>query len=141
MSMKEWAVYDYGLLLTADTMKALAKKHCTDFTEEAFADDEFIFYEEIEEIFGGDIEYIGQFTGEAKYVADDGTCEWGCDSVYYNDDILYYVPINRRLSLFESAYDNMNSMITSFKERVGKYMPDDFDYRANMRYIVGTYWG
>lgn len=39
MSMREYAVYDYGLLLTEETMKALAKKHCEDFTEEDFAED------------------------------------------------------------------------------------------------------
>jgi hypothetical protein len=51
------------------------------------------------------------------------------------------VPINRSLSLFKAAYKNMDDMIADFKERVGEYMPEDFDYRANLRYIVGTYWG
>lgn len=141
MSMREYAVYDYGLLLTEETMKALAKKHCTDFTEEEFAEDEFSFYEAVEHIFGGNIEYISEFTGEAKYIDDDGSCGWGCDSVYYNADYIYYVPINRNLTLFKATYKNMDEMIADFKERVGKYMPEDFDYRANLRYIIGTYWG
>lgn len=141
MSMREYAVYDYGLLLTDETMRALVMKHCKDFTEEEFAMDEFGFYEEVEHIFGGNIEYISEFTGEAKYIEDDGTCSWGCDSVYYNCNYIYYVPINRRLTLFEAAYKNMDDMIADFKERVGKYMPEGFDYRTNLRYIVGTYWG
>ena len=141
MSMRDYAVYDYGLLLTEETMRALAKKHCKNFTEEDFAMDEFGFYEEVEHIFGGNIEYTSEFTGEAKYIEDDGTCGWGCDSVYYNDDYIYYVPINRRLTLFEAAYKNIDDMIADFKERVGEYMPEDFDYRANLRYIVGTYFG
>lgn len=141
MSMREYAVYDYGLLLTRETLKVLAEMHCEDFTEERFEEDEFAFYEEIEDVFGGNIEYTGQFTGEAIYIEDDGACSWGHDSVCYDDDCIYYVPINRKLSLFEATYKNMNDMIADFKERVGKYMPNDFDYRTNLRYIVGTYWG
>lgn len=141
MSMREYAVYDYGLLLTPETMKALAAKHCENFTEEEFDDDEFTFYEEVEEVFGGEIEYTSEFTGEAKYIEDDGTCSWGCDSVSYDCDYIHYVPINRRITLFETTYKNMDDMIADFKERVGEYMPEDFDYRANLRYIVGTYWG
>lgn len=141
MSMREYAVYDYGLLLTEEMMKVLAKMHCKDFTEEDFDMDEFGFYEEVELVFGGNIEYVGQFTGEAKYVEDDGSCNWGFNSVFYDDEVLYYVPINRKLSLFEATYKSMDDMIADFKERVGKYMPEDFDYRYNMRYIVGTYWG
>ena len=141
MSMREYAVYDYGLLLTEETMKVLAKKHCDNFTEEDFAMDKFVFYEAVEEIFGGNIEYTSEFTGEAKCIEDDGTCGWGCDSAYYNDDYIYYIPINRTLSLFKAAYNNIDDMIADFKERVGEYMPEDFDYRYNMRYIIGTYWG
>ena len=141
MSMIEYAVYDYGLLLTRDTMKALAEMHCEDFTEDRFEEDEFAFYEEIEDVFCGNIVYTSEFTGEAKYIEDDGTCGWGCDSVCYDSDYIYYVPIDRRLTLFEAAYKNMDDMIADFKERVGKYMPDDFDYRTNLRYIVGTCFG
>lgn len=141
MSMRDYAVYDYGLLLTKEMMKTLAEKHCKDFTEEDFEMDEFGFYEEVEDVFGGNIEYICEFTGEAKYVEDSGDCGWGCDTIYFNGAYIYYIPINRRLTLFKAAYKNMDDMIDDFKERVGKYMPDNFDYRANMRYIVGTYWG
>ena len=141
MSMREYAVYDYGLLLTDKTMKALVKKHCEDFTEEDFEDDKFAFYEAVEDTFDGHIEYVSEFTGEAKYIEDDGSCSWGCDSVHYNDDYIYYVPINRKLTLFKAAYENMDNMIADFKERIGEYMPENFDYRANMRYIIGTYWG
>ena len=141
MSMREYAVYDYGLLLTPETMKMLAEKNCAGFTEEEFEEDKFAFYEEIEEIFDGDIDYVNEFTGEAKYVENNGSCEWGCDTIYYDGDYIHYVPINRRLSLFEATYKDMDDMIADFKERVGKYMPEDFDYRANLRYIVGTYWG
>ena len=141
MSMREYAVYDYGLVLTPETMKKLAAKLCEDFTKEDFEDDTFAFYESVEYAFNGHIEYVSEFTGEAKYIEDDGTCSWGCDSIFYDSDYLYYIPIGRALSLFKAAYKNMDEMIEDFKERIGTYMPEDFDYRTNMRYIVGTYWG
>ena len=141
MSMREYAVHDYGLLLTPETMKKLAEKHCHDFNEQAYADEEWSFCERVEEIFDGNIDCIGQFTGEAFLLEDDGTVHWGCNSVGYYDDAVYYVPINCAVSLFKAAYENMEEMINDFKDRVGKYMPDDFNYRDNICQIVGTYWG
>lgn len=141
MSMRENAVYDYGLLLTLNTMKALAKKNCEDFTEEDFVVNEYAFYEAVEDIFGGDIEWISEFTGEARYIEDSGSDEWGSQTEYFDGDYIYYVPINRMVSLFKAPYRDMNDMISDFKERIGKYMPEDFDYRANLRHIIGTYWG
>ena len=141
MSMKECAVYDYGMLLTLDTMKELAKMHCKDFTKEAFAENEYDFYEEVEEIFGGNIEWISEFTGEARYIEDSGSDEWGSQTEYFDGDYIYYVPIHRMVSLFKAPYKDMDDMIADFKDRVGEYMPSDFDYRANLRHIIGTYWG
>ena len=141
MSMREYAVYDYGMLLTLDMMKTLAKMHCEDFTEDEFEEDKFAFYEEVENVFGGEIEYISDFTGEAKYIEDSGSDEWGSDTEYFNGDYIYYIPINRMASLFQAPYRDMEDMIADFKSRVGKYMPKDFDYRNNLRHIIGTYWG
>lgn len=141
MSMRECGVYDYGVLLTMDTMKELAKKHCVGFTEEEFENDEFTFYEEVEDIFGGDIEYISEFTGEAMYIEDSGAAEWGSHTEHFNGDYIHYIPINRMVSLFKAPYRDIEDMIADFKNRVGKYMPEDFDYRANLRHIFGTYWG
>ena len=141
MSMREYGVNDYGLLLTRETMMALAAKYCEDFTEEDFEDDPFGFCESIIEITGDKIDYIGQFTGEANILEDDGSVRWGCETVNYDDDCIYYVPINRQISLFKSAYENMEDIINDFKSRIGEYMPDDFNYRDNICQIVGTYWG
>lgn len=50
MSMREYGVNDYGLLLTKEVMMVLAAKHCEDFTEEDFEEDEWSFCERVEEI-------------------------------------------------------------------------------------------
>jgi hypothetical protein len=138
--MREYGVNDYGLLLTKEVMMVLAAKHCEDFTEEDFEEDEWSFCERVEEIIG-EVDYIGQFTGEATRLEDDGTISWGAPTTAYYDDCIYYIPMNRAVSLFKPAYNGIDEMINDFKSRVGEYMPDDFNYRDNICQIVGTYWG
>lgn len=135
MSMRDYAVDDYGLLLTKETMKIIASKVCDDF--EDMEEDEYgdALYEE------GICEYIGDFTGEAIYIEDDGTEDWRRSGESYNGDRIYYVNVSKYPSLFKAAYENMDALIAEFKEKVGDYLPKDFNYRANIRHIVGTYWG
>ena len=135
MSMREWAVDDYGLLLTKETIKAIALKVLDDLEERD--EDEYgdALYED------GICEYIGEFTGEAIYIEDDGTEDWRRSGESYNGDRIYYVNVSKYPSLFKAAYENMDELISEFKEKVGDYLSEDFNYRANIRHIVGTYWG
>lgn len=135
MSMREWAVDDYGLLLTKEMIKAIASKVLDDLEERD--EDEYgdALYED------GICEYIGEFTGEAIYIEDDGTEDWRRSGESYNGDRIYYVNVSKYPSLFKAAYENMDALIAEFKEKVGDYLPEDFNYRANIRHIVGTYWG
>lgn len=135
MSMREWAVDDYGLLLTKETIKIIALKVLDDLEERD--EDEYgdALYED------GFCEYIGEFTGEAIYIEDDGKEDWRRSGESYNGDRIYYVNVSKYPSLFKAAYENMDELITEFKSKVGDYLPEDFDYRANIRHIVGTYWG
>ena len=135
MSMREWAVDDYGLLLTNEMIKTIASKVLDDLEERD--EDEYgdALYED------GICEYIGEFTGEAIYIEDDGTEDWRRSGESYNGDRIYYVNVSKYPSLFKVAYQNMDELIAEFKYKVGDYLPKDFNYRANIRHIVGTYWG
>ena len=135
MSMREWAVDDYGLLLTREMIKAIASKVLDDLEERD--EDEYgdALYED------GICEYIGEFTGEAIYMDDDGTEDWRRNGESYNGDRIYYVNVSKYPSLFKAAYENMDELIAEFKSKVGDYLPEDFDYRAHIRHIVGTYFG
>lgn len=135
MSMREWAVDDYGLLLTKETIKIIASKVLDDLEERD--EDEYgdALYEE------GICEYIGEFTGEAIYIEDDGTEDWRRSGESYNGDRVYYVNVSKYPSLFKAAYKHIDEMVDEFKCKVGDYLPEDFDYRAYIRHIVGTYWG
>lgn len=135
MSMRDYAVDDYGLLLTEETMKIIASKACDDF--EDMEEDEYgdALYEE------GICEYIGDFTGEAGILFDDGLNDWMKNGEMYDGDRIYYVQVSSYPTIFKAAYENMDALIAEFKEKLGEYLPEDFDYRSNIRHIVGTYFG
>lgn len=135
MSMRDYPVDDYGLLLTEETMKIIASKVCDDF--EDMDEDEYgdALYEK------GICEYIGDFTGEAGILFDNGLNDWISNGEMYNGDHIYYVQVSSYPMIFKAAYKNMDALIAEFKEKVGKYLPEDFDYRSKIRHIVGTYFG
>ena len=135
MSMRDYAVDDYGLLLTEETMRTIASIVCDDFDD--MEEDEYgdALYEK------GICEYIGDFSGEAIRITDDGYHEYGNNGESYCGDQIFYVPICSYSTLFKPAYENMDELIAEFKQKLGEYLPEDFDYRANIRHIVGTYFG
>lgn len=135
MSMGYYAVDDYGLLLTEETVKIIASKVCDDFEDMDEDDYGDALYEE------GICEYIGDFTGEAGLLNDDGMNDWLKTGEMYDGDPIYYINTRSYPTLFKSAYENMEVLIEEFKDRLGEYLPEDFNYRANIRHITGTYYG
>lgn len=138
MSMRDYAVNDYGLLITEEIAKNIASKVCEGYTEEEYKEDPFGFAYELYE--KGLVEYIGSFTGESIIINDNGENLWG-NGEYYNDDVIYYVPTKNISTLFKAAYNNIDEMIEEFKGKLCKYLPVDFDYRNHIRNISGTYYG
>ena len=138
MSMRDYAVNDYGLLMTEEAMQMIASKVCEDYTEEDYKDDPFGFNEVIYN--EGIVEFISSFTGESIIINDNGENLWG-NGEYYNDDVIYYVPTKNISTLFKAAYNNIDEMIEEFKGKLGKYLPAEFDYRKHIRNISGTYYG
>ena len=84
MSMRDYAVDDYGMILDEEIIKVIASKVYEDYTEDV-ADWGFELYN------NGFCEYIGEFTGEAHEITDDGVFTWGGDSIEYYNDAVYYV--------------------------------------------------
>ena len=37
--------------------------------------------------------------------------------------------------------NNMEEIVDEFKSKLGKYLPEDFDYRSRISHICGTYYG
>lgn len=137
MSMRDYAVDDYGLVLDEETIKVIAFKVFDDFTEEEDASDcwGYELYDK------GICEYISEFTGETQELTDDGVYTWCGECEDYRADSIVYVPTSKYPTLFKSAYNNMSEIVEEFKSKLGEYLPEDFDYRSRIRHISGTYFG
>lgn len=135
MGMRDYAVDDYGLLLKADTIKLIASKALEDFDEMNEDDYEYELYDM------GVFDHISNFCGETICINDDGADEYWKAGESYSEDPVCYVAVRSFPTLFKAPYSNMEELIEEFKSKVGDYLPEDFDYRANIRHIVGTYWG
>ena len=138
MSMSYYAVDDYGLLITKETLEIMASKVCEDYTEEAYREDEWSFNEDLYD--EGLVERISEFIGEAIAINDDGTSRW-YDCKSYHCDSIHYLPVKKVHTLFKAAYNNIDEIVDEFKEKLGEYLPEDFDYRNNIRHISGCYYG
>ena len=135
MSMRDYAVHDYGLLLDEDMVNDIASQIFEDFTENSMS------YWGCELYDKGICEYISEFTGEAQEINNDGCCDWYGYCEVFSGDSLVYVPLTCYPTLFKKAYNNMEEIVSEFKTKLGKYLPEDFDYRSRIRYICGTYYG
>lgn len=138
MSMRDYAINDYGLVMTMEMLKTICSKYYREYTEEKYNDDEYSFNDALYE--EGIVEYISGFTGEAMVIDDNGSDDYN-SSEAYNDDTIYYVPNQNYGTLFKAAYANMEELESEFRNKFNKYFPDDFDYRKHICHIVGTYFG
>lgn len=137
MSMRDYGVDDYGLILSPDDIKTIAAKLYTDFSEDDWNADYYAYVEEIADELG--IESISEFCGSDSALTDDGDFDW--DSEYYSSEPIYYIGVSRYPTLFRQSYKNMEELIDEFKGKVGAYLPEDFGYRERIRHISGTYFG
>lgn len=138
MSMRDYAINDYGLVMTREMLKTICSKYYREYTEEKYNDDEYSFNDALYE--EGIVEYISGFTGEAMVIDDNGSDDYN-SSEAYNDGTIYYVPNQNYGTLFKAAYANMEELESEFRNKFNKYFPDDFDYRKHICHIVGTYFG
>lgn len=137
MSMRDYAVESYGLLLNDDALKAIAKKLCINFTENLWETDKWDFIDEITNQLW--VEYNAEFTGEAFTVGDDGYDRYDT-SVYFNcDPVFWAYPVYP--TLFNAPFTNIDDAVAWYKNQCGKYLPKNFNYRNNICHIVGTYYG
>lgn len=135
MSMRDYAFYDYGMILDEETIKVISSKAFDNLAGDDICDLGYKLYEE------GICEYVSEFTGEAQEVDDNGAGTWCGDTKEYDSDMLFYIPLCNYPTLFKTSYNNMDEVISELKEALGKYLPEDFDYRSRIRYICGTYYG
>lgn len=138
MSMRDYAVDDYGLVLNTNDLHILSVNLIEDFTEEEWETEKYGYIEAVVDKLG--IESISEFSGEAFTIKDNGESDWSNTDIY-SGDAIYYVGTSSYPNLFKQAYKDINELIEEFKKKIGKHLPEDFDYRSSVRHIVGTYFG
>lgn len=138
MSMRDYAVDDYGLVLNTNHLHLISAKLLDDYSEKEWENDRYGLVEAVVDKLG--IQSIGNFSGEAFTINDNGEPDWSNTEVY-SEDPIYYVNTSAYPNLFKQAYKNINEIIDEFKKKIGEHLPLDFDYRNCIRHIVGTYFG
>ena len=138
MSMRNYGVADFGLVLSEKEIKEIAKVIFEDFSDEAWRGAKYEFIEVIIDTLG--LTHISNFTGETSRLLDNGSVNWA-DTEEYDEDTIYYVPCSVYPSMFTAAYENMDALVQEFKDKIREFVPDDFDYRSRIHAIQGSYWG
>ena len=132
MSTKDWAFSGYGILID-DVMANEIEKN-VEYEKSFYSDVRDYLYEE-------DIcDFIYEFTGEAFFVDDKGSVYWGESENFYYEQI-WFVELKKMPTLFAAPYKNMCEIVDELKDKLGDYLPDDFDYKSRIRLISGTYYG
>ena len=109
MSMRDYAVDDYGLLLDEQTIKIIASKVCDGFSYND-TDTDWMY----ELYYNGICEYISEFTGEAQEVDNNGMY-WGGECESYSSDAIAYVQVSKYPTLFKAAYKNMDEILRNIE--------------------------
>lgn len=144
MSMRYYAVDDYGLLLNTNHINLLAAAVLDDFSQEKWDNDCDYRIDCSDEVIASfEAVYYPEFTGECFAIDDDGNDIYSnnFNTRYFDGDTMWFLPCKKIPRLFNAAYNNMDELINEFKETYGKYFPKGFDYKAIIKHIVGTYYG
>ena len=135
--MREYPYDDYGLIINPNTIHLLTSKLCDNQSDKK---DTIGYNEELEDKFG--LCYVFNFIGDAFPIFDDGTTDWcSSRSESYDDDLICYLPVKKPSKLFGYTYNNVEEILTEFKAVLGEYLPEDYDYRSNLRHFCGTTFG
>lgn len=139
MSMRYYAIDDYGYVLNDDEMNALAKQMNLD---DGYDPDTEVDRWDVAERY--DITPESEFEGELYPIDSCGNDIW--EASENADESLYYIPLTHGPALFGSApYVNKYYLIKEMREEYPQFkviFPDDDDeFFKHIRHIVGTTFG
>ena len=136
--VQNYAFVDYGMYLNDETSRILAKTVCG-FEKADWEEDSSECIQAVYEKLCDVISVVGQFSGVVAPVNSDGSVLWD-DEIEFDNDTVYYIPLGKEVHLFKAPYENIDEIVAEFKEKIGKYLPSDFDYTSNLYRVFGTFW-
>lgn len=147
MSMRDYPVFDYGLVLDTEGMIALLKTYNGKLenlskkdVEEILENDDWYAIDDLTYGELSEFERIGAFDGEFQRLIDSETTNYNDDEIYvfglknfnvYNNSALY------------TSYESMQEIFNEVKERLVDlgFDIDEGFVRQNVGKIWGTYFG
>ena len=142
MSMREYGTFGRGLLIPEKCIESVVKK-CTDFNEEEYGDNYKQFLNDTvydsANFDGGHLIEFSECSGDFFDVDDKEYKMFEDDEV--DEDWFFIIELDKYPSLFTQAYKDEDEIVEEFKSKVGKYFPEDFDYKKYLVSYHGTYWG
>lgn len=129
MSMNEHAYLDYGIFLEKGICYQVAEKALGSRPKDMDS------VQDVLDSIG--IVCINNFSGEIFPVSIDGSLK-EMDSISCDSALIFYCPLNRVGTLYTAAYDSPNEIAIEARHKIGRYLPDNFDYEKNIVKIIGT---
>lgn len=145
MSMREYATTGRGLLipkhLAGFVVKNYAKHHGErDDDYDSFEDEDFDgTLSDIHSIGGKNVDSFYDCSGDFFDIDEKDYVFF--DKSEVDETSFHIISIDKYPSLFTRAYKDIDEIVNEFKNSVGKYFPEDFDYKKYLVCFIGTYLG
>lgn len=107
--MREYGIYDYGLIIPKEILEDVAKQRSL---EEHIEDEPY----EIEDIADDFLSIIGNFSGNAYKIDANGKYDSDDDTIEYDDDAIYYIALANVPSFFKAVYENVDEIVAELRQ-------------------------
>lgn len=134
MSMRDYAVDEYGMVLNEEEIYKIAKVliPTQEWAEEDWDDaDTWEFVDRLDDIMSS----YSEFSGEALIVKENGENDWDKNTIYRNGDSIFYIPLTKYSTLLTAAYNNLEEAKNEIRERICNAVD------VEIHHIIGTYFG
>lgn len=142
MSMSNYSIEVFGLILTNDEITYFENKLKEEIIKENPENKEDLVDLTIEDMIDEDM-LNANVSHSMAYIRDieNGklyTLEHKSD--YLPEDILA-IYANKSMQMIGAAYDTADELINEFKNDIGKYLPEDFDWKSHIGLACGVIFG
>lgn len=143
MSTKEYPTFDAGLVINLDSDEGRCLLNCLSGTNDI---------EELEEMFDAEWYSVAECLPNTTYYdagnqtmfflplspVSDGSVNCGQSTLL--DGNIFIVSLSDTMKFYGVPYKNADELIARFKQLIGRYLPDDFDYAAHIGVVTGWYY-
>ena len=134
MSMRDYAVNEYGMVLNEEEIYKIAKVliPAEEWVEEDWDNaDTWEFVDRLDDV----ISCYSEFSGEAFIVKENGEDDWNRYVEYRGSDSIFYIPLSKYPTLFTPAYSNIEEAKNEIRESICNTVDVD------IHHIIGIYFG